>query len=351
MRIAVQNGLRLAAVYGCLGEQVRDNRLDLPELFGSRGEQLLRGSGINRRSIARRGTSSLDLCVAAAKAVLADMAYDPAGIVGLVSVSFTPDRPLPGNAAPAQALLGLCEDVATIDLHAHCAGYPYGLWVAGSLALALGGDVLLLCGDVQSPLVSPQDAATYPLFADAGTASLVSIAGDDCWSYAFYNDGSRRDALQIPAGGSASPLREENLRLQERSEGSLSREIDIAMDGLAIYRFVIQDVCNFIADYLRQKGRSPQAYANFIPHQANMKLVPQMAVKAGFDAGQLWLSGEEYGNVAAASLPLTIAHCGPDRLHESELSLLAGFGAGLSASLVELTLHPATLYKVIMHSS
>ena len=55
-----------------------------------------------------------------------------------------------------------------------CSAYPYSLYLAGRLSADMGGKVLVIDGDVQSPLVDENDHATGKIFSDACTATVVS---------------------------------------------------------------------------------------------------------------------------------------------------------------------------------
>ncbi|MCL2497024.1 MAG: hypothetical protein FWF06_00225 [Symbiobacteriaceae bacterium] len=344
-------GVRLAAVYGCLPPDRLDNLTTLQQLYGDEAQGVVRSTGITTRYLAREGISSLDLCLEAAQALLVATNYNLSQLAGIVSVTFTPAFPLPGNATLAQGRLGLSSQVAALDLHSHCAGYPYGLWVAASLARATGKGVLLLTGDVQSPLISPQDPASYPVFSDAGSATLIVPGGEDIWQFAFYSDGTKSQALHIVAGGSQHPLQQEHLHLQPAGAGA-RRPVDFAMDGLEVFKFVTVAVRRFMADFLAATGKSAADFAAFIPHQANGYMVRQLAKKLGFSEEQLWLTVERYGNGAAASIPLTIADIAPAKLSLAKSpwsSLLVGFGAGLAVAAVSLPLYAHASYGVVSY--
>ena len=69
----------------------------------------------------------------------------------------------------------------------------------------------------------------------------------------------------------------------------------------------------------------------FVPHQANMYMVRQLARSLAL-TDKLVTSGEEFANPGSASIPLTIAY-----RNVKGRVLIAGFGAGLSASAAIVT--------------
>jgi 3-oxoacyl-[acyl-carrier-protein] synthase III len=157
--------------------------------------------------------------------------------------------------------------------------------------------VLVIDGDVQSRFAT--DPSVAVVASDACTATVVSAA-----------EGSARFAFYSGYG--------EQLKCSERLE----------MDGFGVFSFVATAVRSMIGDLLALERETPRW---FIPHQANMYMVRRLAASLGL-GDRLLTSGELYGNVGSASVPLTIAACSKTQPLAGERLLLAGFGAGLSAS-------------------
>lgn len=351
MDVLTLSGVRIEGVVACLPENILDNRVACADLFGEGVETLVKATGIEHRAVASPGTTSLDLGIAAARELFERTSTDPADVGAVICVTFTPEYLMPSDAPAAQAALGIPTHSLGFDLSLACSGYGYGLYLAGSLAKALNKKVLLLDGDVQSAYVSPADKATVPVMADIGTATLVAPGSGAEWRFAFYTDGSRREALFIPAGGSRRPTRPDDLEPVAYDDGSLRRATDIYMDGFEIFRFVAQDASKFIAQFISETEAGLPQLDGFVPHQANMYMINQLARKLKIDSAQVWRSGQEYGNPASGSVPLTIARCASDQLapdRENSI-LLAGFGGGLSISVARIGLDPAACYAVCQY--
>ena len=317
MNLFHTDGVTIAGVHACLPATAVDNLENCAELFGSRDRAaaVVGATGIRTRRVAPPGVSSLDLCVAAAERLLAATGTARSEIRGVVAVTFTPERSMPCNACAAQARLALPSGIPAFDVAMACSGYVYGLHLAGSLARAAGGPVLLLDGDVQSARLAAGDEATVPVLADAGTATLVrpSAAPGAGWTCAFLTDGAGGDALRLPVGGT------------------------IAMDGFAVFKFVAGPVAKFLKEFLAVLGRAPDSFDAFVPHQANVYMIRQLARALGFGAERLVVSADEFGNSASATVPVTLARTRPD----ARRLLLAGFGGGLSAAAAAVDLADA----------
>jgi len=307
MQVLQLNGVEILGIGSCLPARVEDNLVACEKLFGSaeRADAVVRTTGIVRRRVADPGVTSLDLCVGAAETLMAATKTRPDEIGAVIQVTFTPARLMPCNACQAQARLGLPKDVVAFDLGLACSGWTYGLYVAGSLAKATGRKVLLLDGDVQTPHLKSDDAASVPLLADAGTATLLAPSEHgDLWRFSFRSDGALGETLTLPVGGT------------------------FAMDGFGVFKFVTTEVLHFIRDFLARTGESAAALDAFVPHQANVFMIRKMAKGLGFADAKLMVSGDVFGNSASATVPVTLAHCRPHGR-----VLVAGFGGGLSASV------------------
>ena len=305
--------LTIESVFGCVPARAVDNLSLLSDLVGpAKAESVVKATGFATRRVAAEGQGVFDLVLPAARRALAGVA--PADVGGVVAVTFShPDR-FPALAIRLQHALGLPQDVAAFDVGLACSGYPYGLFVAGQLAAATGKQVLLVDGDVQSAHVDASDPNTLAVMGDAATATLVSATGGSA-RFAFLTDGAGADVLHCGADGV------------------------IRMDGFGVFRFVAGPVTEFLRAFLAETGMPDL----FVPHQANMYMVRQLA-KALDLSDRLLTSGERYANPGSCSVPLTLAsQTGAAALVAAESrprALLAGFGAGLSAAAASVELSP-----------
>lgn len=318
MNLLKIEGVGISAVYSCLPPRSEDNLSRCAAIYGSeaKGLSIVKATGIKSRRVVDAGVTSLDLCVGAAARLLADLNVKPEDIGALIDVTFTPARPMPCNACQAQARLGLPKNIPAFDINLACSGWAYGLYTAAMYAKASGKKVLLLDGDTQTPYMNPSDVATVPVMSDAGTATLVEPSGaGEPWVFSFLTDGAKGDTLTLPFGGT------------------------ISMDGLGIFKFVTMDVLYFIRDFMVELSETPDELDAFVPHQANIFMIQQIAKKLKFSPEKLWLSGDVFGNSSSATVPTTIAHCASaGKRHKV---LVSGFGGGLSASVGIITL-PST---------
>jgi len=334
MQILTARNVQIEAIYGCLPSKEIDCLSICQTLYGEGASDVIKGTGIKKKRVVEGAVSSLDLCIEAAIGMFSDYPSARSDVQAIVCVTFTPERRMPANAIVAQSRLGLSNDCLAFDINLACSGYVYGVWLASTIANQVKGKVLLLDGDIQSPIVSPYDKGTLPVLSDAGSATLISsVENNDPWHFSFYTDGSKSDVLQIRAGGSRYPLSTKDLEYVTEEDANQRRNIDIYMNGFEIFKFVATKVSSFLRNFMAETQTRIENIRYFVPHQANVYMIRQLGKGLGFSPDKIWVSCDKYGNSGSATIPVTIA----DRfaLTENQTDsrvLVSGFGAGLSIS-------------------
>lgn len=345
MIISTIKGVRMEAIAACVPSNRINNREFARSKFGEGMDSTISALGIEERhTITKEDTTSLTLCVEAARQILGDI--DPKEIGAVVMVTLTPDYMMPNNASYAQHLLGLPNGIAAFDINHACAGYEFGLWNAALICSNIGKKVLLLDGDVNTKYVSPRDRSTAILFGDAGTATLLTPdSGADDWHFTFNTDGSNRDAITVKLGFK-HPVDSGQLEYRTYEDGSIRRDIDMYMDGKRVFDYVVRSVPVIVNEFMDEIETSPEEYDNLIMHQANLFMLKRLAKRTGFDMKtQAPVSIDKYGNTSSVSVPLTIA----SELKDCQVghSLLVGMGAGLATGVGSISLKGLKNYGVI----
>ena len=311
-------------------------------------------TGIPARRVAPPGASALDLCLAAARRVLADTGSRPDDFGAVLAVSFTQRERMPSLAAQAQARLGLPTAVLAFDLLQACAGWPYGLYLACLLARETGKKVLLLDGDRQSDFLDADDPATAPLLSDGATATVVEGAGGEGGASGGIGDAALpvdggRDALRR-VRGDQKPASFSFAFLTDGGKGGalrLEKGGTIRMDGFGVFRFVAIDVVAFLKEFVGQVAEPPDFSTSppfhsstfFVPHQPNVYMVRQLAKALGLE-GRTLVSADRFGNLASASVPATVAAHAAAFAGKAARLLVCGFGGGLAISAARIALDP-----------
>jgi 3-oxoacyl-[acyl-carrier-protein] synthase-3 len=227
-------------------------------------------------------------------------------VVAVVAATFSNSERFPPLAVRAAAEVGLPTSTPAFDLQMACSAYPYAVYLAARLSSDMGGKVLVIDGDAQTRLVDPSDHATGGIFSDAATCSIVSCGGVGESGFAFLSKVD--EALSCSETG------------------------PIQMDGMKVFAFVATEVRSFLRDFISASGEP--APDMFVPHQANAYMVRQLAKSLGLEDRLLALD-PGLKNPGSCSIPLTIAKSRESAAGGSvrfRRVLVAGFGAGLSAS-------------------
>ncbi len=330
--------LRGAALRACslvLGEDER--RIDdEPEYYNHDPEQLRRMKdifGFGARRQARPETTAGDMCALAARMVLEECGLRPAEIRAVISVTQTPDYPMPGNAHVLHAALGLGKDAAALDVPLGCSGFVHGLWLAAMTASAGGGPVLLTAGDTLGRLVHKKDRPTAPLFGDAGSAALIEPDPSASeMRFILRADGSRLRTLCIPAGGSRTPSGPETRAEIDRGGGVVRSDENFFMDGFGVFTFTMTEQPDLLRDILAFSGLGVEDVDYFILHQANKYIVDTITRKAGIPADKAPSDRfGRYGNQNSASIPGVLCGSLAEALKGRKVrAVMQGYGIGLS---------------------
>jgi len=78
-----------------------------------------------------------------------------------------------------------------------------------------------------------------------------------------------------------------------------------SLDGTAIYKFAVKEVPEFIEEFLKRQGITPEQIASFIPHQPNPRILKALAKKFPSLESKMEVTCDKLGNMIGASIPIT----------------------------------------------
>lgn len=296
MQIFSIEGVKIAKIACELGERAVDNPSSSKDVIG-----------FNKLRRAKMDSSAATLQIAAAK----KLGIDFSDFGALIAVSFTQHSRMPNNSAQIAAALEFPKDALTLDLLAACSGYGYALYTAALFVKTTGKKVLLLDGDKQSDFLNFEDESTNAVLADGATATILEPSENGRpWRFHFESDAAKSAALKLEKDGT------------------------IEMDGFQVFRYVACDVAKAIKSFMTELKVNADTFDFFVPHQANLFMVRQLAKSLGFNEDKLVINTSEVGNLASASIPFAMSSL---ELTGKRL-LLSGFGGGLSLFVADLTL-------------
>jgi 3-oxoacyl-[acyl-carrier-protein] synthase-3 len=317
-------GCRVAGIGVALPERAVAND-ELVERLATSDEWIVERSGIRWRHVAagpfvpppKRGGDHLGttgtLAVEAGRRAL-----DAAGIVGsqvdlLLVCTTTPDHLVPATSAAVAADLGITA--GAMDLNAACAGFTYGLVTAvGHLGLG-ARRVLLVGAESLSQVTNWHDRTNAFLFGDGAGAVVVEAADGPPallgWDVGV--DGTLVDLLYAEHGSYG-----------DDASGMVMR-------GPEVFRQAVRVTVDSARLALRRAGVDARDVALLVPHQANRRIMDAVAHRLDIPSDRVASVIDRTANTSSASIPLALADAvGAGRLHDGDLVLFAGFGAGMT---------------------
>lgn len=116
------------------------------------------------------------------------------------------------------------------------------------------------------------------------------------------------------------------------SQDALSKqEHTIRMEGAALYRIAIRRIEQAVQDILKEFSVGPSDLQQVVFHQANGRILNQVAERLGIGQEKLSSVIEQYGNTSSASLPIALdAAVRGGRVTSGDLVLLGSFGGGVT---------------------
>ena len=316
-------GLKVAI--GGWGMAVPERRVTNSELsmtLDTSDEWITERTGIKERRVAGDGETTASLAIEAGQAAIKDAGIDPADIGLCIVATCTSEQPIPPTSSFVQEGLGL--KCGAFDIDAACSGFVYAL-VAGASMVASGamGPVLVVGSETLTRVVDPTDRSTVILFGDgAGAVVLTPRQEVGLLAWDLGCDGSLAGLLGVPAGGSRLPTSAATLAAGDHW---------LQMDGREVFRRAVRVIVDSARVTLDRAGITADDVALFIPHQANSRIIGSAAAQLDLPPERTFVNIDRYGNTSAASVPIALAEAADaGRLHEGDIVLLSGFGAGMS---------------------
>jgi 3-oxoacyl-[acyl-carrier-protein] synthase III len=297
---------------------------DLCAMVDTSDEWIRQRTGIVERHIAGEGETTLSLALRASQAALEVANLDPALLDLVVVATITPDYAFPATACLLQDALG-AERAAAFDLSAGCSGFVYALSVvAGMIAAGDYKHCLVVGAETLSRITDWTDRNTCVLFGDGAGAVILEANGAQggILSSVLGSDGSGKELLIQPAGGSAQPASAETVQ---------ARKHTVQMDGRQVFRFATRIMPDVSRRVLSKAGLTVEDVSLVIPHQANDRILQAAARNLGIDEGRVYSNLSRYGNTSSASIPIALCEAIEYGLVKRDaVLLLTGFGAGLT---------------------
>ncbi len=310
----------ITGVNGYLPDNIVTND-DLAKFVDTNDEWITSRTGIKERRILKEGGAS-DMATEAVKGLLekTNTAAEDVDLVILATV--TADYPFPSTANV------LCDKVGMtnawgFDLNAACSGFIYGL-STGSQFIETGKykKVIVVGVDKMSSIVDYEDRTTCVIFGDGCGAVMLEPTQDGLGIQDFIlrSDGSGRQYLLQPAGGSLNPATEETVA---------KRMHFVKQEGKQVFKFAVTNMAEVSAEIMEKNNLTSEDVDWLVPHQANLRIIDATANRMGLPAEKVMVNIQKYGNTTAGTLPLCLWDY-EKQLKKGDNLILSAFGGGFT---------------------
>jgi 3-oxoacyl-[acyl-carrier-protein] synthase-3 len=316
----------ITGVCGYLPDEVVTNE-DLAKIVDTSDEWITSRTGIKERRILRDGASS-DMGAGAIKGLLEKTNTNPLDIDLVICATVTPDYPFPSTANVITDKAGL-SNAWGFDLIAACSGFIYALSTASSFIESGKYKKIIVVGvDKMSSILDYEDRTTCVIFGDGAGAVLLepNTEGLGIQDSILRSDGSGRQYLIQPGGGSANPPTHETVD---------QRMHFVKQEGKQVFKFAVTNMAEVSAEIMERNNLTSEDVDWLVPHQANLRIIDATANRMGLPAEKVMVNIQRYGNTTAGTLPLCLWDW-ESQLKKGDNLILSAFGGGFTWGAVYL---------------
>jgi 3-oxoacyl-[acyl-carrier-protein] synthase-3 len=109
------------------------------------------------------------------------------------------------------------------------------------------------------------------------------------------------------------------------------------LDGQKVYRHGVTLSVQVINEYFNKSGTTTSDFKYIIPHQANIRMLREMAQQLEVPLEKFLINIDKVGNTAGASIPLCLSQkVDEGRISKGDRLLLVSFGAGYALEVIDL---------------
>lgn len=300
----------------------------LDEKMGLRAGWVAKKSGVFTRRYVTPKDSISNMGAAAIESALANAGLTLADLDCVVCASASFDQPLPSSASLIKTELDFDgRSIPAFDVDSTCLSFVVALDIVAYLIA--GGKyktVAIVSSEIASRGINFDQPESAALFGDGAAAVIVTATPDGEQSAMLlsnletYEEGAH--LTEIRGGGA-------NLHATSYTKQN-EKEYLFDMDGRSVFRLSARHIHAFM-DNLFQGKYTLEDIDLVVPHQASALGMEHMQKKLGIVDGKFMNVIAHYGNMIAASIPVTLHEAiQQGRLQRGDKVLLIGTSAGLS---------------------
>lgn len=324
----------ITAVGGYVPKNVLTN-FDLEKIVDTTDEWIRARTGIHERHIQDNGKGSSDMAAEAVKIMLEKRGISPLDIDVIILGTVTGDYIFPATANVLADKIG-AKNAWGFDVSAACSGFLFSL-ETGSRFIQSGAykKVVVVGVDKMSAIVDYTDRNTCIIFGDGAGCVLLepNEEGLGICDSILKVDGSGREWLYQPAGGSLLPPSEETVK---------NRQHYVHQEGKTVFKFAVTNMADVSYEIMQRNNLTADDVNWLVPHQANLRIIDATAERMGLDKSKVLVNIHRYGNTTSGTLPLCLFDF-ENQFKKGDNLIFSTFGGGFTwgSILVKWAYDPA----------
>jgi 3-oxoacyl-[acyl-carrier-protein] synthase III len=310
-------------------ERVLSNN-DLQKVLDTNDEWIYKRTGIKERRIAAPDVNASDLAKGASLRAMEMAGISAVDLDLIIMTTMTPDTCCPAGANWLEAKLG-AERAVSFDVTAACCGFLFGLSVAEQyLKAGTCKTALVAAVEIMSRTLDWTDRESCILWGDGSGAAVLRSYDElpedkhEVLSVHIHTDGASGENLLLPGGGSrTTPISYESVDKKLHTLRMIKANESVRV---AVRRFAeaAEEAASF-------SGISLADVRWVIPHQANLRILQQMAKRLDVPMEKVFLTIEKYGNISSATVPIALDEAvRGGSIQKGDYIVLTAFGGGLT---------------------
>lgn len=258
-----------------------------------------------------------DMAVYAANKALEDANLTAADIDFIICSNVVNEYVTPALSCIIQGKIGAA--CPTVDINAACAGFIFALDMADDkLKAGKAKNILIVCAEEPSRMVSWKNRSTCVLFGDGAGAAVVT-AGDELKAIRLTTS-SLTDVLYYERRLEPTPYIDKDESFEP-----------LVMRGREVFKHAVTSSCRDIRALLAATKLSPEDIKYYILHQANRRIIDSIRNFLGVDEERVPHNVERYGNISSAALPALLDEMNRGgKLQRGDKLVFSAFGAGFT---------------------
>ncbi len=288
----------------------------LEQFLETTDEWITERTGIKARSVI--STEKLeDLACEAARRALEDANLTVNDIDFIICSNVVNEYVTPALSCIIQGKLG--AKCPTVDINAACAGFIFAMDIADDkLKANKAKNILIVCAEEPSRMVSWQNRSTCVLFGDGAGAAVVT-AGDELKAIRLTTE-SLTDVLYYQRRLEPTPYIDKDESFEP-----------LVMRGREVFKHAVSNSNRDIKMLLNETGLQPDDIKYYVLHQANKRIIDSIRNFLGVDEARVPHNVERYGNISSAALPALLDELNRGgKLQKGDKLVFSAFGAGFT---------------------